>query len=162
MVSMKSSKKSKYKKNKFRFNIPSIFMKSRFSPKNVKNDVDEILPEENMKKIVVYVYCQDNIEHIDSLSVKERNEIINNIIELSRLKTFLQIKKDFIRHYMFQFFIIFMTIILALPLILIVVNKSYQLTINSYKTSEDNFKKLYNDRNIIIEKEKPHYVRYTK
>lgn len=149
-----NSKDKKANEQEPSFDVPSVFMNSHISAGKIRKNLDEILPENNYKKIVVYIYGKDNIDYINKISSQERNKVINSILDIGRTKSLLQVKRDFIRNYILQFLIIILTTTLAIPLVLTVINKSYQVTLSSYKFSEDNFRKLYKDKHIPLPKEK--------
>ncbi len=108
--------------------------------------------EEDCKKIVVYVYG-DNIDYVNQLSHEEKNKIVNESLAVSRVKRVVETKKDTYRNYIVHFVIIGITLILFTPVIFTVVNKSFELTVKNYKTSEQNFMQLYKDKNALQKKD---------
>ena len=114
-------------------------------------ELEELLPKRNFKKIVVYIYGRDNINYIDSLSTEERNSIVNEILETSRIKSFYQIKKEAVRNFTLQILIIILSVIIAVPIIYIVSNNVYhfsqKITKDNYSGYGKNFEKLYEDKN---------------
>ena len=116
-----------------------------------KSELDDILPKENLKKIVVYVYGKDNIDYVNALSINERNHLINEILETGRVKSFYQIKRDAIRNFALQVFIIVLSIVVAVPIIYFVSNNVYhytqKVTKDNYNDYGQKFEKLYQDKN---------------
>lgn len=102
----------------------------------------------NAKKYVIYINSE-NIEFIEKLSINERKLVINKILReqdelIAKKKREEEINK-FIRHAIVAAF----TVIIGLPLLYILVNKSLEVTIANYKESQRNFATLYREQGKI-------------
>ncbi len=100
------------------------------------------------KKYVIKIEA-GNVNFIDSLTLDERNEVVNNMITETILTNQEQDKNknfmDKIKHGV----VIFTIVAIGVPLLLNIINFSISSTQNSYKEMQDNFKVLYKSRNKI-------------
>lgn len=101
------------------------------------------------KKFVVMVNSE-NVEFFDKIEMEERTKIFNKL--LSQYKNDLKKTKERVRLVKFtkHTFVAIMTVLISLPIMFIIVNKSIELTIKNYKDSQQNFEKLYESRNSRI------------
>lgn len=106
--------------------------------------------DDNVKysKYIIYIDPQ-NKEFIDSLTVKERKNLINRIIreqdDIAITKKRLGIIQTFIKHTI----VAIITIALAIPIIYQVINASLEASINNYRRSQSIFKTLYKEKGKI-------------
>lgn len=116
------------------------------APKNTVTT--EKFPKINCKKYVVYI-SPNNVDFVDNLSLDERTEFINKIIEEKQSSDAkmqkLQKQKTYYKHLM----IVCLTVIISFPLLFFAVNKSLQITITNYQQSQQNFQKLYKEKGKI-------------
>ncbi len=98
------------------------------------------------KKFVVMVNA-DNVEFFDKIPMEERTQLFNNL--LSDYKHGLENtqKKKHLIKFSKHMFVGIMTVLLSLPIMFVVVNKSIELTIQNYKDVQNSFEKLYESRN---------------
>lgn len=97
------------------------------------------------KKFVVMVDAQ-NVEFFDKVPMEERTKLFNkllcdyknNLIKDNQKKRLIKFTK--------HMFVAIMTILISLPVMFIVVNKSIELTIKNYKDVQNNFEQLYESR----------------
>ena len=98
------------------------------------------------KKFVVMVN-PENIDFFDKIPMEERAVLFNTL--LSNHKKSIETAKS--KKKMIKFskhmFVAIMTILLSLPVMFLIVNKSIELTINNYKDVQNSFEKLYESRN---------------
>lgn len=108
----------------------------------------EKFPKLNCKKYVIYI-SPDNVDFVDNLSIDERTEFINKIIEekqsSDKKSQILKKQQTYYKHLM----IVCLTAIISFPLLFFAVNKSLQLTISNYQQSQQNFQKLYKEKGKI-------------
>lgn len=102
----------------------------------------------NSKKYVVYV-DPDNINFMENLSIDDRKLIINKILkeqsaEAKKIKSVKE-KEQFIIHAL----IVTVTAIIFFPVMFWVVNKALEATIVNYKTTKENFVRLYKQQGKI-------------
>lgn len=99
-------------------------------------------------KYVIYI-DPENKEFIDSLTVKERKNLINRIIkeqdDIAVTKRRMSMVQDIIRHLIISV----ITIALAIPAIYIVINASLEATINNQRRSQSLFQSLYKEHGKI-------------
>ncbi len=123
-----------------------------FSENN--NDNEEILENHlqqekaaGVKKYVISVKSQ-YIDLIDSMSIEERNDVINDIIsehndyvnEKKQIKIFAKTALNVV--------ILIFILLFAAPGALWLVNKSFTLTKNNYSEMQNNFEVLYKNKKI--------------
>ena len=106
--------------------------------------------DDNVKysKYVIYI-DPENTEFIESLTVKERKNLINRIIreqdDIAITKRRLSKIQAFIKHTI----IAIITIAIAIPIVYFVINASLEATVNNYRRSQSNFKILYKEKGKI-------------
>lgn len=98
------------------------------------------------KKFVVMVNAE-NVEFFDKIPMEERTHLFNTL--LSNYKKSLETEKQ--KKHLIKFskhmFVGIMTVLISLPIMFVVVNKSIELTIQNYKDVQNSFEKLYESRN---------------
>lgn len=108
----------------------------------------EKFPKINCKKYVIYI-SPDNVDFVDNLSIDERTEFINKVIEekqnSDKKSQILKKQQTYYKHLI----IVCITAIISFPLLFFAVNKSLQLTISNYQQSQQNFQKLYKEKGKI-------------
>lgn len=108
------------------------------------------LADNNIKysKYVIYI-DPENTEFMDSLTVKERKNLINRIIreqdDIALTKRRLNIVKNVLKHTV----VAVITIAIAIPISYWIVNASLEATIDNYKRSKTAFKTLYREKGKI-------------
>ena len=106
--------------------------------------------DENVKysKYVIYV-DPENKDFIDSLTVKERKNLINRILreqdDIALTKRRLSVIQTVIKHVI----IAIITITISVPIIYWAVNASLEASINNYRRSQTIFKTLYREKGKI-------------
>ena len=94
------------------------------------------------KKYVIYV-DSGNIDFMENLSVNERKEIINKILQeqntLSIKTKELNEKRKYLQHAIVACF----TFIICFPIMFIIVNKSIEASMTNYQQAKQNVMKLY-------------------
>lgn len=93
-------------------------------------------------KYVIYVDPQ-NVDFIDSLTVKERKNLINKILreqdDIAITKQRLRIVQTVIRHLI----VAILTLAISVPVIYCTINASLEASINNYRRSQSMFQTLY-------------------
>lgn len=112
------------------------------------------LPQEKLKlqpgekKFVIYIE-PENLDFIESLSIKERKKVINRVLhyedENIRQKKERRERAKFTN----QVIIMVVTVVLSLPIFFMLLNKSIELTILNYQQAQQNFVKLYKEQGKI-------------
>lgn len=106
--------------------------------------------DDNVKysKYVIYI-DPENTDFIESLTVKERKNLINRILreqdDIAITKRRLSIIQTIIKHSI----IAVITISIAIPVVYWTVNASLEASINNYRRSQAIFKTLYRDKGKI-------------
>ena len=98
------------------------------------------------KKFVVMVNA-DNVEYFDKIPMEERTRLFNNLLSEHRKQINSAKQKAHLIKFSKHMFVGIMTVLISLPIMFIVVNKSIELTIKNYKDVQYNFEKLYESRN---------------
>lgn len=100
------------------------------------------------KKFVVYIE-PENIDFIESLSIKDRKKVINRVLHYEdknvRLKKERREREKFTK----QVLIMVITVVVSLPFFFMLLNKSIELTIINYQQAQQNFVKLYKEQGKI-------------
>lgn len=98
------------------------------------------------KKFVVMVNSE-NVEFFDNIPMDERTQLFNTLLTnykegKKRDKQTKHLVK-FSKHMLLGIFVV----LISLPIMFVIVNKSIELTINNYKDVQNSFEKLYESRN---------------
>ncbi|MBR1942364.1 hypothetical protein IJ843_01360 [bacterium] len=100
------------------------------------------------KKYIVYIE-PDNIDFLDSITIRERKKIINRILreedENIRKKRQTEERIKFTN----QVIIMVLTVVISLPIFFVLLNKSIEITILNYQQAQQNFVKLYKEQGKI-------------
>lgn len=106
--------------------------------------------DDNLKysKYVIYI-APENIEFIDSLTVKERKNLINKLLKEQNDINITKKRFKFIRTVIKHIIISILTITLAIPVIYWTVNASLEASINNYRRSKTMFNTLYKEKGKI-------------
>ncbi|MCQ2754081.1 MAG: hypothetical protein MJ231_03435 [bacterium] len=122
-----------------------------FSKKQEEYNASLDLLDDNTKysKYVVYIN-PENREFIDSLTVKERKNLINNIIHeqdnIVVTKHRLNNLQTIIRHVI----VAIITITIAIPITYFIINMSLEASIDNYRRSQGMFQTLYREHGKIV------------
>ena len=106
--------------------------------------------DENIKysKYVIYV-DPENTEFIESLTVKERKNLINRILreqdDIAITKKRLNLMQTVIKHSI----VVILTLAISIPIIYHVINASLEASIDNYRRSQTMFKTLYKEKGKI-------------
>ena len=113
------------------------------------NDSLDLL-DDNVKysKYVIYI-DPENIEFIESLTVKERKNLINRILKEQDNIVITQKRLNSVQTYIKHIIIAILTIAIATPIIYFTINASLEATINNHRRSQTIFKTLYKEKGKI-------------
>jgi hypothetical protein len=106
--------------------------------------------DENVKytKYVIYI-DPENTDFIDSLTVKERKNLINKILreqdDIAITKKRFNIIQTVIKHIIVSI----ITIAISIPIIYFTINTSLEASVNNYRRSQTLFKTLYKEQGKI-------------
>lgn len=110
-----------------------------------RNSLDYLDNNVKYSKYVIYIE-PENKEFIDSLTVKERKNLINRIIHeqdsIAVTKQRLNKMQTIITHLIIAIF----TITISIPILYWTINTSLEVTINNYRQSQSLFETLYKDK----------------
>lgn len=106
--------------------------------------------DDNVKysKYVIYI-DPENTEFIESLTVKERKNLINRILKEQDNIVITQKKLNLMQTYIKHAIIAILTIAIATPAVYFTVNASLEATINNHRRSLTLFKTLYKEKGKI-------------
>ena len=96
------------------------------------------------KKYVIYI-DKDNEKYIDSLSIAERKQLINEVLHDQRNLSEAQRREQKRKEAVTKLILGIVTFIIAVPLIYLIFNISMEATIQNYKHSKSNFEVLYKE-----------------
>ena len=102
----------------------------------------EKVKKDGKKKYVVTIY-QENIETIDSMSIQERNDVINDIISLHKDNVNEKKHKQNIIKFLIYGIVCFLILLFIAPFTLWLINYSFTTTQNNYNEMQNNFEVLY-------------------
>lgn len=97
------------------------------------------------KKFVVMVDA-NNVEFFDKVPMEERTKLFNRLLSDYKNNQLKENRKKHLVKFTKHMFVAILTILLSLPVMFLVVNKSIQLTIKNYKDVQNNFEQLYESR----------------
>lgn len=110
--------------------------------KNYNDSLDFLDGNVKYSKYVIYIDPQ-NVDFIDSLTVKERKNLINKILreqdDIAITKQRFKIIQTVLRHAI----VAILTIAISVPIIYFTINASLEATINNYRRSQSIFQTLY-------------------
>lgn len=116
--------------------------------KNYNDSLDFLDRNIKYSKYVIYIDPQ-NVDFIDSLTVKERKNLINKILreqdDIAITKQRFKIINTIIKHAI----VAILTITLSIPVIYWTINASLEATINNYRRSQTIFQTLYKENGKI-------------
>ena len=115
---------------------------------NKKSSVFDEFPKSECKKYVIYI-TPNNIDYIDSLSIDDRTELINNVLYESHNSDIKHKQLKERQKYLKHLIIVCITVIISFPILFFAVNKSLQASISNYQQSQQNFQKLYKEKGKI-------------
>ena len=97
------------------------------------------------KKFVVMVNAE-NVNFFDKIPMEERTQLFNKLLSDYQRNTLKEKETKHLIKFSKHMFVAIMTIIISLPIMFIVVNKSIEMTINNYRNVQNNFEKLYESK----------------
>ena len=116
--------------------------------KNYNDSLDYLDNNIKYSKYVIYIEPQ-NVDFIDSLTVKERKNLINKILreqdDIAITKHRFRIINTVIKHVI----IAILTVTISIPIIYWTINASLEATINNYRRSQTIFQTLYKENGKI-------------
>ena len=116
--------------------------------KNYNDSLDFLDGNVKYSKYVIYIDPQ-NVDFIDSLTVKERKNLINKILreqdDIAITKHRFRVINTVIKHAI----IAILTITVSIPVIYWTINASLEATINNYRRSQSIFQTLYKENGKI-------------
>ena len=95
-------------------------------------------------KYVIYI-DPENKDFIDSLTVKERKNLINRIIKEQDAIALTKRRLNKMQTIIFHTIVIIITLTLSVPIIYWLINTSLEVTINNYRQSQSTFEVLYKE-----------------
>ena len=98
------------------------------------------------KKFVVMVNSE-NVEFFDKIPMEERTKLFNQLLSDYKKNIEDKKKKKHLIKFSKHMFLGIMTVLISLPIMFVVVNKSIELTVKNYQDVQNNFEKLYESRN---------------
>ena len=97
------------------------------------------------KKFVVMVNSE-NVEFFDKIPMEERTQLFNKLLSDYQRNTLIKKTRKHLIKFSKHMFVAIMTIIISLPIMFVVVNKSIEMTVNNYRDVQNNFEKLYESK----------------
>lgn len=110
--------------------------------------LDYIDNDVKYSKYVIYIN-PENVDFIESLTIKERKNLINRLLreqdDIAISKRHLAFVQTMLKHIL----VIIITISISIPALYWIINASLEASINNYKKSESIFKTLYREKGKI-------------
>ena len=120
---------------------------------NYNDSLDYLDDNIKYSKYVIYI-SPENTDFIESLTVKERKNLINKILreqdDIALTKKRFNMIQSLIKHSI----IAIITISISIPIIYFAINTSLEASINNYRRSQSMFKTLYREKGKIKTKPK--------
>lgn len=121
--------------------------------KNYNDSLDFLDGNVKYAKYVIYIDPQ-NIDFIESLTVKERKNLINKILreqdDIAITKQRFKVIQTIIRHAILAI----ITVAISIPVVYLTINASLEATINNYRRSQSIFQTLYRENGKITQYKK--------
>ena len=115
---------------------------------NYNDSLDYLDDNIKYSKYVIYI-SPENTDFIESLTVKERKNLINKILreqdDIALTKKRFNMIQSLIKHSI----IAIITISISIPIIYFAINTSLEASINNYRRSQSMFKTLYREKGKI-------------
>ncbi len=108
--------------------------------KNLKNT--EEFKKHDVKKFVFQLY-DENIDFLELMPSGQKNNLINRLIYNYRAEDAQEKKRINFRNLCKKIAITVALVLIGLPLLVFLVNFSFEVTLNSYSEMEKNFEKLF-------------------
>ena len=105
-----------------------------------KNNLSEQI--QTPKKFVFQIY-PENIDYIESLPYRKKNNLINQLLDNYKFYSIEKKKNDDLINLLKKIAITLLLIVICIPLLIMLVNFSFEVTKNSYSKMERNFEKLF-------------------
>lgn len=118
----------------------SFMQKEDFDPYAILEKPVERKPKS--KKFVVMINAE-NIPYFDSIPVDDRNALFNTMLKEHKKNSEKTKERKHLIKFSKHMFVGIMTVIITLPIMFFVVNKSVLLTMKNYKNVQNSFEKLY-------------------
>ena len=116
--------------------------------KNYNDSLDFLDKNVKYSKYVIYIDPQ-NVNFIESLTVKERKNLINGILrqqdDIAITKLRFKVIQTIIRHVI----ITVLTVAISIPVVYYVINASLEATINNHRSAQTNWQTLYKEHGKI-------------
>ena len=109
-----------------------------------KDSLDYVDGNVKYSKYVVYI-DPENKDFMDSLTVKERKNLINRIIREQDSITITKRRLNKMHVILIHAIVAILTIVIAIPCIYWAINASLEATINNYHSSQNAFEQLYKE-----------------
>lgn len=100
------------------------------------------------KKFVIYI-DPENLDFIESLSIKDRKKVINRVLHYEDENVRQKKERRERAKFTNQVIIMVVTVVISLPIFFMLLNKSIELTILNYQQAQQNFVKLYKEQGKI-------------
>ena len=101
-------------------------------------------------KYVIYIN-PENLEFFESLTVKERKNLINKIIKeqdgIASTRHKIRVMQSIMKHII----VAILTLLISIPVIYFVINASLEISIDNYRRSQSNFQTLYREKGKITQ-----------
>lgn len=110
------------------------------------NESQEV--DSRAKKYVVYIE-PENIEFMEKLSIPERKLVINKLLKEQDEIIISQKQQEKTNKFLRHAIVAALTVVIGLPLLHLLINKSLEVTIANYQNSVRNFSTLYREKGKI-------------
>ena len=116
--------------------------------KEYNDSLDFIDGNVKYSKYVIYIDPQ-NVDFIDGLTVKERKNLINNILHQQDDISMTKQRFKVIQTVIYHIIIAIVTIAISIPLVYYLINASLEATINNHRNAQGNWQTLYREHGKI-------------
>lgn len=108
------------------------------------------LSEEKTKdKKFVFTIKSDLVPYVADMEPEKRSEYLNAALLDKLKKDKIIMRQNELMIYTKHLVVVFITLVLGIPILFFLVNKSIELTMYSYKYAQQSFEKLYENRGRI-------------
>lgn len=119
------------------------------------NNEDDFAPKDISGKKYVLQIKAENISFFETLTPDQRADLVNKTVAKLKIKKDPSTFKNRAIKTAIHALVIAITTVIALPIIFIAVNKSIEVTLNSYNHMQAVFEKLYQEKGGLKKKNNP-------
>ena len=116
--------------------------------KEYNDSLDFLDGNKKYSKYVIYI-DPENVDFIESLTVKERKNLVNGILKQQGDIAMTKQRFKIIQAVLLHIIIAIITVTISIPVLYYMINISLEASIDNYRRSQTNFQTLYREKGKI-------------